>query len=258
MKNSILSGRLDFEYAPRMKGIWYQEIGLSCRVCTVLSRRRRPTQVSKDSRPAYLKSVLDWIVQITLVSITSAGVSVLAQPNSASAFGDSVSMAESCLPQGLLVAPSTLPISQESWPTVHERVKVMIAWVVARTDYTASPPPTIALESQLSLKARCFPGFNMQHLPDVMGVYDPGNGTIYLDFAFDSGSVLDVSYLLHEVVHHMQVQSGAHLRASCREVLEGEATRLQLEWLREHGVADPYETLGIDQKTLRIIEMCPR
>lgn len=40
--------------------------------------------------------------------------------------------------------------------------------------------------------------------------------------------------------------------------LEGEAYRLQLRWLEHVGVTDPFQALGLDEGTLRLIERSQR
>ncbi|WP_422674118.1 DUF6647 family protein [Billgrantia antri] len=113
-------------------------------------------------------------------------------------------------------------------------------------------------ESQEALQKRCFPGWTAGLPPRVLGVYDPATSTIYLDQSFNTANLLDRSYLLHELVHHVQLSNGSMVRSRSKGYLEGQALRLQLAWLREQGVADPMSLLGIDERTIRIIEACPR
>ncbi|SFU68633.1 hypothetical protein SAMN04487955_10673 [Halomonas korlensis] len=134
----------------------------------------------------------------------------------------------------------------------------MTAWVAAQTDYTAPDPPPVEFLDQIALRQRCYPGFDLNHVPQVGGLYDPKNKTIYLDVDCDLNDLTSASYLLHEVVHHVQLANNAHLRVRCREQLEGEAVTLQALWLKDKGISDPLDALGIDERTLRIIGSCPR
>lgn len=139
---------------------------------------------------------------------------------------------------------------------LREAARDQTAWLEANTAYAAPPLPTISLESQPRLKARCFPGFPAHLVPRVMGVYDPDEAAIHVHEGFDPDDLIDMSYLLHELVHHFQVHSLEVAQQVCRGTLEGEAIRLQLAWLEEQGCEDPMALLGIDEKTLAIIERC--
>jgi hypothetical protein len=137
-------------------------------------------------------------------------------------------------------------------------VREMSTWLAARTDYREPRVPGVLFESQSLLQQRCFPGFPEQPGIRLKGAYDPAEDTIYLDIDFDSDDLVDRSYLLHELVHHFQVHNRQDTVGRPRGILEGEAYRLQLSWLGEAGDSDPLTTLGIDEKTLLIIERCPR
>ncbi|CAM3869449.1 DUF6647 domain-containing protein [Vreelandella rituensis] len=134
----------------------------------------------------------------------------------------------------------------------------MTAWVAAHTDYAAPEPPPVEFQDQETLRQRCYPGFASHQVPLIRGIYDPENPIIYLDSDCDLDNLVDASYLLHEVVHHVQLANNAHLQVQCRDQLEGEAVTLQALWLKEKGISEPLEALGIDERTLRIIGSCQR
>ncbi|MDI5920492.1 hypothetical protein QLQ86_06815 [Halomonas sp. LR5S13] len=134
----------------------------------------------------------------------------------------------------------------------------MSAWLAARTAYREPPIPGILFESQSRLQQRCFPDFPEPLATLIKGAYAPAEKIIYLDNAFDRDDPVDRSYLLHELTHHFQVHNRDDTDVRTPGILEGEAYRLQLRWLGEAGVSDPLGTLGLDEKTLRIIERCPR
>ncbi|MDW7746455.1 DUF6647 family protein [Halomonas sp.] len=142
--------------------------------------------------------------------------------------------------------------------SLEPQVRELSAWLAARTDYREPPIPGILFESQSRLQQRCFPDFPEQRGTLVKGAYDPAEKIIYLDTEFESDDLVDRSYLLHELVHHFQVHNAEDIGFRTRGILEGEAYRLQLRWLREAGVSDPLVTLGIDERTLLIIDRCPR
>ena len=149
-----------------------------------------------------------------------------------------------------------LPLGPVETIMLDHAVITLSAWVAERLAYREPASPEIAMESEVSLKQRCFPAFPVELIPEVRSAYDAPEATIYLREDFDIFRALDHSYLLHEIVHHFQVRSRGDEAPPCRGALEGEAIRLQLDWLREQGYDDPFEVLGIDSKTLRIIEIC--
>lgn len=163
----------------------------------------------------------------------------------------------------LLAAPlasSGAPERPEGRPaaSLEPLVRELSAWLTARTRYREPPIPGILFESQSGLQQRCFPDFPEPLVTLIKGAYAPAEKIIYLDNAFDRDDPVDRSYLLHELVHHFQVHNRADTGTRTRGILEGEAYRLQLRWLRGAGVSDPLVTLGLDERTLRIIERCPR
>jgi hypothetical protein len=69
-----------------------------------------------------------------------------------------------------------------------------------------------------------------------VGAFDPATGAIELAPDLDLTTTYGQSYLLHELHHAAQFIAGADLRVDCPAQLEGEAYRLQSEFLREHGL----------------------
>ncbi|RTQ99883.1 DUF6647 family protein [Halomonas nitroreducens] len=166
-------------------------------------------------------------------------------------------LAQGTAGNGWVPGTGELPLGPVETILLDHAVSTLSAWVAEHRAYREPAQPGVAMESEARLKQRCFPAFPVELIPEVKSAYDPQEGTIYLREDFDIFSALDYSFLLHEIVHHFQVRNRADEVAPCRGALEGEAIRLQLDWLREQGNADPFEVLGIDTKTLRIIERCP-
>jgi len=80
--------------------------------------------------------------------------------------------------------------------------------------------------------------------------YVVASGRILHDFDVDLATPLGRSYLVHELVHAHQFESGAYLHASCTGWIEGEAYRVQASYLRKHGLsknAFTVELLGLLQ-----------
>ena len=85
--------------------------------------------------------------------------------------------------------------------------------------------------------------------------YSPAAHIVYLAKKWNPNDLRDRSYLLHELIHHLQALNNvetARLAANERPTYE-----LQLEWLREQGIQDPYKFLDIDEFTIALISQCP-
>jgi hypothetical protein len=48
------------------------------------------------------------------------------------------------------------------------------------------------------------------------------------------------------------------MEGKCRGQLERQAYDLQIMWLREQGVTNPYDVIGIDEFTIFLISRCPQ
>ena len=73
----------------------------------------------------------------------------------------------------------------------------------------------------------------MQYRPDILALYDSTTKTIYLRRTWTRTSPVDISILVHEMVHHMQNE--ARLRFDCPEARETLAFEAQAAWLALFG-----------------------
>ena len=129
----------------------------------------------------------------------------------------------------------------------------LLAWIVTKTGLAAPPLPPIVLMPQYRLVQVAFGPFPPA-MTRVRALYDRKTGVIYIRDNWNSSELMDRSELLHELVHH--VQSADNVPASCANVHEGQAIRLQLEWLRDQGVQDPYKFLNINELYVMLVSTC--
>jgi Domain of unknown function (DUF6647) len=85
-------------------------------------------------------------------------------------------------------------------------------------------------------------------------LYSRKDKAIYLTKEWHCGDVRQLSSLLHELAHHLQYVN--HIKARYLAEHETQAYHLQIEWLRSHGIDDPYKFLDIDELTIRVISQC--
>ena len=76
---------------------------------------------------------------------------------------------------------------------------------------------------------------------EISALYDLNNTIIYLLEDWDKSNLIDRSFLLHELVHHLQKEEGYELRI----IREEESYELQFMYLRESAIDDPEEVLRI-------------
>ena len=145
----------------------------------------------------------------------------------------------------------------------------LIAWITANTGLAAHEPPRIVLlpKDQLSHLFRSPDRLNrlpqassLENQSDahrafgVQAFYLRDKATVYLPQTWRLSEIRDQGILLHELVHH--VQRFNKVKPPCPAALERQAYDLQAAWLREQGVADPYEMIGTDEFTVAILTAC--
>ena len=91
---------------------------------------------------------------------------------------------------------------------------------------------------------------------NVLGIYNNDAKTIYFrnDLGSEYSKIAQQSILVHELVHHMQYESGKYFR--CRGEKEEEAYDLQNQWLIEQGEKGVQETLKLNGLFLMMITSC--
>lgn len=96
----------------------------------------------------------------------------------------------------------------------------------------------------------------------VVALYRPleGPGTIYLADTWRVDSIVDLSVLVHELVHHMQVGDGlTPLTAHCvGQDIELPAYQAQMAFLKSAGVEDPLRAMGLNQIAFHFVIQCER
>jgi len=123
-------------------------------------------------------------------------------------------------------------------------VVTLLAWVVAHTGLAAPDLPRIVRDQIVTVKNE-----------NVQAFYLHAAATIHLPGTWRPDQLRDQSILLHELVHHVQWFN--RISAACVSAYERQAYDLQIRWLREHGVADPYKLIRTDEFTVIIFSACP-
>lgn len=129
----------------------------------------------------------------------------------------------------------------------------LIAWIVAKTGWTADDMPAIQFIPHEELAKRYADGNTAA--PRVDALYSDKDDTIYLPSGWNLHNLRDRSALLHELVHHLQMVN--KVKVNCQAEYEWDAYKLQIAWLREKGVEDPLKLMGVDLMAIYVFSHCP-
>jgi hypothetical protein len=132
-------------------------------------------------------------------------------------------------------------------------IAVLTAWIVAKTGLSAVEPPKIEFAPPVRMSEIAF-GPKVAPSPLLRALYSQPAGTVYLRKEWDASKLRDQSELLHELVHRFQFVH--NLPYGCGAEREKLAYELQIAWLREQGVEDPYEFLEINAFFVVMTSVC--
>ena len=136
---------------------------------------------------------------------------------------------------------------------IQELVVSLIAWIVFQTGLLAPSPPHVVLVPEKRMIELAY-GVGSPSDVHLRALYNRDNETIYLRDDWNSDNLRDRSELLHELAHH--VQRFNKIPAPCSAALEADAYRLQFQWLREQGVADPYTLTETNDLWIALASRC--
>lgn len=131
-------------------------------------------------------------------------------------------------------------------------VALLVAWISAGYGLPApEQTPRVVLSDPAALVAseQAF----AQNRRLVLGAHDDRTGTIHLRHDWDASDPIDVSILVHEIVHHLQQADGR--RYACPEAREALAYAAQADWLAAFG-HDLMSAFAIDVLTLKLRTEC--
>lgn len=172
-----------------------------------------------------------------------------------------VSSSMSCFSRpGTHLAPRAPPIHRLHQGTVHsdpktDMVACMIAWIATRTGWHVRKVPPIRFVSHAQLVEMYFGKKRKSKYIHVYALYSDESRAVYLPETWTPNDLRDRSALLHELVHHLQAAN--KISATCPAEYERQAYDLQIAWLYERGIDDPYEFLHTDPRVIYVLSRCP-
>lgn len=132
-------------------------------------------------------------------------------------------------------------------------IAALAGWIALHTGLSAGTPPHIEFVTPTTMAEHAF-GPGIAPSPLLRALYSEPAATVYLRQEWDATSVRDRSELVHELVHHYQSVHKVQFR--CAAERERLAYDLQLAWLREQGVGDPYDLLEINHFFVVMVSAC--
>jgi hypothetical protein len=135
-----------------------------------------------------------------------------------------------------------------------ETVRSYLDWIIQQTGWPAAGVPPIRVTS-------------FAHLRELSGVsseaewirpaafYSKGEHVIYLADSWNKDDLVDQSILVHELVHHLQIED--QIQFACWGRYEAQAYELQIQWLRTQGVKDPHKLLHASKTSIDTLAECP-
>ena len=109
----------------------------------------------------------------------------------------------------------------------------LVSWTDAEETYRATSRPISKIKFVDAGETVTAEGQEFIVADRTRGLYDEKKATIYLARPWSVDDPFDRSVLLHELAHHLQVNTRHWY---CPQAMEWDAYRLQETWLVEHGI----------------------
>jgi len=148
-------------------------------------------------------------------------------------------------------------VEQEIAPSqkiLSETVRSYMNWIIQQTGWPGADAPPIRVTS-------------FAHLGELSGLssdaewirpaafYSKSEHLIYLADGWNKDDLVDQSILVHELVHHFQIED--HIQFACWGRYEAQAYELQIQWLRAQGIKDPHTLLHASKASIETLAECP-
>ena len=140
-------------------------------------------------------------------------------------------------------------------PTISpQSVQGYIDWIIQQTGWRAAAVPPIRITSFAHLRELSGLSADAEWIrPGAF--YSKSEHLIYLADAWNKDDLVDQSILVHELVHHLQIEN--HIQFACWGRYEAQAYELQVQWLRTRGVKDPNNLLHASKTSIETLGECP-
>ncbi|MFY9839616.1 MAG: DUF6647 family protein [Xanthobacteraceae bacterium] len=135
-----------------------------------------------------------------------------------------------------------------------EAVRGYINWISQRTGWLAAGVPPIKITSVARLRELSALPSDAEWIRPA-AFYSKSEHLIYLTDSWNKDDLVDQSILVHELVHHLEIED--HIQFACWGRYEAQAYELQVQWLRTQGVDDPNGLLHASEASIESLAECP-
>jgi hypothetical protein len=135
-----------------------------------------------------------------------------------------------------------------------ETVRSYINWIIQQTGWPAAGMPPIKITSFAHLRELSGLSSDAEWIRPA-AFYSKSEHLIYLADSWNKDDLVDLSILVHELVHHLQIED--HIQLACWGRYEAQAYELQIQWLRTQGVKDPHNLLHASKASIETLAECP-
>jgi Domain of unknown function (DUF6647) len=151
----------------------------------------------------------------------------------------------------------SLPAEQEVGSSVKlssETVRNYLDWIIQQTGWPTAAVPPIRVTSLAHLRELSGLSSDAEWIRPA-AFYSKSEHLIYLADRWNKDNLVDQSILVHELVHHLQVED--HIQFACCGRYEAQAYELQIQWLRAQGVKDPHNLIHASKASIETLAECP-
>ena len=135
-----------------------------------------------------------------------------------------------------------------------ETVRSYLDWIIQQTGWPAAGVPPIRVTSFAHLRELSGLSSDAEWIRPA-AFYSKSEHLIYLADRWNKDDLVDQSILVHELVHHLQIED--HVQLACWGRYEAQAYELQIQWLRTQGVKDPHNLLHASKTSIETLAECP-
>jgi hypothetical protein len=135
-----------------------------------------------------------------------------------------------------------------------ETARNYISWIIQQTGWRAAGIPPIKITSFAHLRELSGLSSDPEWIRPA-AFYSKSEHSIYLADSWNKDDLVDQSILVHELVHHLQIED--NLQFACWGRYEAQAYELQIHWLRTQGVKDPHSLLHASKTSIETLAECP-
>jgi hypothetical protein len=163
-------------------------------------------------------------------------------------------VAWSAFPSATVGAENSPPAKSDVGLSARISSETYMSWIIQQTGWPAADIPSIKTTSFAHLRELSGLSSDAEWIRPA-AFYSKSEHLIYLADSWNKDDLVDQSILVHELVHHLQIED--HIQFACWGRYEAQAYELQIQWLRTQAVQDPHNLLRASKASIQSLGECP-